>query len=231
MIEREIVSRQIKEHQIMEFIEANLNGAGFSGAVVKRTPLGEKIIIFSSRPGMVVGRSGKNIKDLTDQLKVKFDLENPQIEIAEVPNPVLNSNIVAERITTSLERFGPTKFKSIIHRAVEDTMNGGALGIEVLLSGKVPSARARRWRVSQGYLKKCGEPAIENVDIAYKVAKLKSGIVGIVVKIMPPGVELPDSIKVIENVIRTPAVEPEAPKQDLEKGETPKKRKKAEAVK
>ncbi len=198
MIEREIVSRQIKEHQIREFIEASLNGAGFSGAVVKRTPLGEKIIIHSSRPGMVVGRSGKNIKDLTEALKNKFNLENPQIEISEVLNPNLDANIVAERISTSLERYGSAKFKSIIHRSAEDVLNAGALGIEILISGKVPSSRARVWRVSRGYLKKCGEPAIENVDISYKVAKLKSGVVGVVVKIMPPGVILPDSIIPIE---------------------------------
>ncbi|RLE41474.1 30S ribosomal protein S3, partial [Candidatus Woesearchaeota archaeon] len=185
MIEREIISRQIKEYQIKEFIEDFLNGAGYSHTEVKRTPLGEKIIIHTSRPGLVVGRSGKNIKELTEQLKVKFDLDNPQIEIAEVDDPNLNASIVAERIATSLERYGPVRFKSIIHKAVEASMAAGAMGIEVLLSGKVPSARARTWRVSAGYLKKCGEPALENVDISYKIAKLKSGVVGVVVKIMP----------------------------------------------
>jgi len=194
MIERDIVSRQILEYQIKEYIMNFLDSAGVSDVVVKRTPLGEKIIVHTSRPGMVVGRSGKNIKDLTEQLKQSFELENPQVEIAEVEEPGLNANIVAERIASSLERYGPTKFKSIIHRAVEDTMAANALGVEVLVSGKIPSARARVWRVSTGYLKKCGEPALKNVDVSYKVAKLKSGVVGVVVKIMPPDVVLPDAV-------------------------------------
>lgn len=196
MIERNIVARQIKEFQIKEFIENFLKDAGFSHAVVKRTPLGEKIMIHTARPGMVVGNSGKNIKDLTEQLREKFELENPQIEIAEVEEPRLNANIVAERIASSLERYGVNKFKSVVHRAVEETMAAGALGIEILLSGKVPGARARTWRVSSGYLKKCGESARENVNIAYKIAKLKSGVVGVIVKIMPPGVVLPDATKI-----------------------------------
>ncbi len=216
MIERDIVSRQIKEFQIMEYIGGFLGGAGFSHATVKRTPLGEKIIIHTSRPGMVVGRSGKNIKDLTEQLKIRFKLENPQVEIAEVGNPQLNASIVAERIATSLERYGSNKFKSIIHKAVEETIATGALGIEVLLSGKIPSARARTWRVSAGYLKKCGEPALQFVDISYKIAKLKSGVVGIIVSIMPPGIVLPDSARIREPSeiakIETAAVKEEEPK-------------------
>ncbi len=192
MIERDILKQKIKEFQVKEFLEEQLFGAGYSMTEIKRTPLGEKIIIHTSRPGMVVGRSGKNIKDLTEALKVKFNLENPQIEINEVKKASLDSALMAEKIAVSLQRFGSNRFKNIIHKAAEEIMNAGAKGVEILLSGKVPSARARTWRVSQGYLKKCGEPALTNVDISYKIAKLKSGVVGIVVKIMPPEVKLPD---------------------------------------
>ncbi len=192
MIERDILKQKIKEFQVKEFLEEQLFGAGYSTTEIKRTPLGEKIIIHTSRPGMVVGRSGKNIKDLTEALKVKFNLENPQIEINEVKKASLDSSLMAEKIAVSLQRFGSNRFKNIIHKAAEEIMNAGAKGVEILLSGKVPSARARTWRVSQGYLKKCGEPALTNVDISYKIAKLKSGVVGVVVKIMPPEVKLPD---------------------------------------
>ena len=194
MIERVIVKQKIKELQVKEYLEAQLFGAGYSSAEIKRTPLGEKIIVYTSRPGMVVGRSGKNIKDLTDALKTKFNLENPQIEITEIKNTSLDAGIMAEKISISLARFGQNRFKNIIHKASEEIIRAGAKGCEILCSGKVPSARARRWRVSQGYLKKCGDPALMNVEIAYKTAKLKSGIIGIIVKIMPPDVILPDHI-------------------------------------
>ena len=196
MIERNILKQKIKEYQVKDFLETELFGAGFSKAEIKRTPLGEKIIVHTSRPGMVVGRSGKNIKDLTETLKTRFNLDNPQIEINEIKKTSLDANLMAEKIAISLQRFGSNRFKNIIHKAAEEIMRSGAKGVEILLSGKVPSARARRWRISQGYLKKCGEPALVNVDVSYKVAKIKAGVVGIIVKIMPPNVVLPDHMEI-----------------------------------
>ena len=127
---------------------------------------------------------------------------------------------MAEKIAVSLERFGSNRFKNIIHKTAEEIMRSGAKGVEILLSGKVPSSRARTWRISQGYLKKCGEPALKFVNIAYKVSKLKSGVVGIIVKIMPPNVRLPDYIEMKPEEVKKEGKE--APKEDSEKKETKK---------
>ncbi|HZX44533.1 MAG TPA: KH domain-containing protein, partial [Candidatus Nanoarchaeia archaeon] len=86
MIERKFVNEKIKEFQIQEYVRSSLRNAGLSHIKVQRTPLGEKIIVYTSRPGLVVGRKGQNIKVLTKTLKKEFSLENPQIEIAEVGN-------------------------------------------------------------------------------------------------------------------------------------------------
>jgi ribosomal protein S3 len=75
-------------------------------------------------------------------------------------------------------------------------MRSGALGIEILISGKVPSQRAKTWRFYNGYLKKCGDVAVEGVDISYRVAVLKTGVVGIKVSVMPPTTILPDRIDI-----------------------------------
>jgi len=200
MIERDFVKQKIKEFQIEEFVAKSLTNVGHSHTKMVRTPLGEKIIIYASRPGLVVGREGQNIKKLTEQLKKKFNLENPQIEIAEVENINLDVRIVAERIASSLERFGTTKFRGVGHKIMTEVMNAGALGIEILISGKVPSSRAKRWRFYSGYLKKCGDIALTGVDKAYTIANLKSGIVGIQVRIMPPQTKLPDTIKLTEEI-------------------------------
>jgi small subunit ribosomal protein S3 len=194
MIERKFVAERLKEYQIQEFISETLRNVGHSHTKLIRTPLGEKIIIFASRPGLVVGKSGENIKKLTQAIKQKFKLENPQIEISEVENPSLDAQIVAERIASTMERFGVQKFKAIAHKMMEEVMNAGALGIEIRISGKVPSARAKSWRFYSGYLKKCGDIAVSGVKKAYSIAKLKPGIVGIKVNIMPPDVRLPDRI-------------------------------------
>ena len=198
MIERDFVKQKKREFQIQEFVVKSLNNVGHSKTKMQRTPLGEKIIIYASRPGLVVGREGSNIKKLTQDLKKKYKLENPQIEISEVENINLDANIVAERIASSLERFGLNKFKGIGHKVMTDVMGAGALGIEITISGKVPSSRAKTWRFYQGYLKKCGDIALTGVDTSYAIAKMKSGIVGIQVRIMPPETKLPDDIKLIK---------------------------------
>ncbi|KHO46804.1 MAG: 30S ribosomal protein S3P, small subunit ribosomal protein S3 [archaeon GW2011_AR3] len=199
MIERQFVAQKIKEYQIQEYIRNTLKRVGHSHTKLQKTPLGEKIIIHALRPGLVVGKKGQNIKKLTNTLKRKFNLENPQIEIAEVEAPYHDAHIVSERIAESLEKFGSARFKGISHKAMEDTMKNGALGIEILISGKVPSARAKQWRFYTGYLKKSGDIAQIGVNKAYAEAQLKTGTIGIQVRIMPPDIELPDDIEVVED--------------------------------
>lgn len=224
MIERKIVTEKIKEFQIEEYISQNLRNSGHSHTKVQRTPLGEKVIIYASRPGLIVGRKGQNIKKLTLDLKNKFNLENPQLEISEVENINLDSHIVAERIAASMERFGSSGFKGIVHKVMHDVMSSGALGIELVISGKIPSTRAKSWRFFQGYLKKCGDISLTGVDKAHATAKLKSGVIGVKVSIMPPTTKLPDDMEVSEQPIMTIEEKP------LEE-ETKKKTKKTRAKK
>ncbi len=198
MIERKFVAQKFKEFQIQEYITQNLENVGHSHTRMVKTPLGEKIIIYASRPGLIVGRKGQNIKQLTKTLKKRFGLENPQIEISEVENPSLDAQIVAEKIVDSLEKFGSEKFKAIGHKIMAEVMRAGGLGIEIVVSGKVPSARAKSWRFYSGYLKKCGDIAIMGVRKANVQAQLKTGIVGVKVKIMPPDIKLPDDIEIVE---------------------------------
>jgi len=204
MIERDIIKTKIKEFQVEEHIAKNLKGVGHSGTKIKRTPLGEKIIISASRPGLVVGRKGQNIKKLTKSLKKGFNLENPEIEISEIEHIYLDVDVVAEMIANSLERYGTQRFKGVGHRTMSEVMNAGALGIEILISGKIPGSRARRWRFSQGYLKKSGDIAVsdEGVRCAYSSAKLKTGVVGIQVRLMLPDTHMPDSIKITETIVK-----------------------------
>ena len=198
MIERKFIASNMKEFMVQEFISKSLRGAEHSHTKLQRTPLGEKVVIYTSRPGIVVGRRGQNIKQLTKVLKKKFNLENPQVEISEVENVSLDANIMSEKIINYLEKFGTSKFKGIGHKTMADVMNAGAMGIEILISGKIPSSRSKVWRFYRGYLKKCGDIALTGVDTSYATAKLKTGVVGIKVSIMPPNTKLPDHIELIE---------------------------------
>ena len=196
MIERKFVKEEVRGLLLEEFISETLKNVGLSHVKMTRTPLGEKITIFASRPGLVVGRKGENIKKLTQTIKKKFDLENPQIEISEIGDQNLDARIVAERIASTLERFGAQKFKAIGHKTMTDVMGAGARGVQITISGKVPSARAKRWRFYNGYLKKSGQIALEGVRHAATTSNLKSGCIGIQVWIMPPNLVLPDDIRI-----------------------------------
>jgi small subunit ribosomal protein S3 len=227
LIERKFVNQNIKEFEIKEYVRNNLSRVGLSDVKLQRTPLGEKIVISTSRPGLVVGRSGTNITKLTHDLKHVFKLENPQIEIEEVLSIGLDPNIIAEMIANSLEKFGIARFKGIGHKAMSDVMNAGAFGVEILIGGKVPSTRAKTWRFYQGYLKKCGDIAVSEIKVAYASAQLKSGTIGIKVSIMTPDTELPDRMHLIKEE-DTPTVKIEEVKDSAVKKELEEKTKELE---
>ncbi len=201
MIERDFIAQKTKEYYITEYVKKRLSKVGSISAIkLKKIPLGEKIVIYSSKPSLIVGSRGSNIRDLTRELKKEFNLENPQIEITEVRDLYLDAALVAEKVVSSLERFGSARFKSIGHKVMENVIKSGALGVELVISGKIPSARAKSWRFYQGYLKKCGDIAIEGVKKAQASALLKTGIVGVKVAIMPPDLQLPDRIDILSEL-------------------------------
>ena len=78
---------------------------------------------------------------------------------------------------------------------------GTLMGVEILICGKIPSSRAKCWRFYSGYLKKCGDIALTGVHKAYRIARLKIGIVGIKVKIMPPDIKLPDKVILLDEKV------------------------------
>ena len=198
MIERNFVKQKKREFQVMSYISDSLKNVGHSFTEIQRTPLGDKVVIHTSRPGLIVGRKGQNINKLTQTLKTRFKLENPQVEINEVADPDLDANIVAERIASTLERFGSNRFKGIMHKTMSSVLAAGAVGVEIRMSGKLPSSRAKSWRVYGGNLKRCGDAALTHVRKSKVYAKLKSGVVGIQVSILPPGVVMPDTISLVQ---------------------------------
>ncbi|MBU1855125.1 MAG: hypothetical protein KKF89_05370, partial [Nanoarchaeota archaeon] len=107
----------------------------------------------------------------------------------------LDANIISELIAGSLERYGSARFKGIGHKAMSDVINAGAIGVEIIISGKIPGSRAKNWRFYKGYLKKCGDISVDGVLKSISIAKLKTGIVGIRVSIMPSTLRLPDDIR------------------------------------
>ena len=195
MIEKKIIKAKKDEFATKEFIKKEIGKGKLSSIRIERTPIGEKIIIRTSKPGLVIGKRGESIQDLTAVLKKKFNLENPKLEIEEIEKPEFDSQSVADEIAIGLERFGSNSFKLIAYRALEKVRRAGGMGCEIILRGKLPSERARKWRFFYGYLMKTGESA-KLVDRAEAIAQTKPGTVGIKVAILSPDVKLPDKIEV-----------------------------------
>ena len=200
MEERKTVDFKKAEFSVKEHIKSSLGKGKISRVKIEYTPVGEKIIIATNKPGLVIGRGGERIEELTRILKTKFKLENPHIEIEEIMVPELDSQIMADEIALGLERFGPLKFKVIAYRTLQRIIAAGALGTEIRLNGKLPSSRAKNWRFAQGYLKKTGDSA-KVVDVAHARAETKPGTVGIKVSILVPTAELKDTIVINDELL------------------------------
>lgn len=189
-----------EEFAIKEEVKDSLGKGKASRVKIEYTPIGEKIIIFTHKPGLVIGRKGEKIIELTELLKKKFKFENPHIEIEEIKEPELDAQIMADEIALGLEKFGPIKFKVIAYKTLQRIVHAGALGVEIRLNGKLPSSRAKSWRFANGYLKKVGDSA-KVVDKAQAIAKTKPGVVGVKVSILSPYVKMIDNIKIDEELI------------------------------
>lgn len=197
MEEKKFVSFKKEELGVKEYIKNELGKGRISAVTVEYTPIGEKIIIATSRPGLVIGRKGEKIDQLTSVLKKRFKLDNPHIEISEIIEPMLDAQLVADEVAVALERKGSLKFKVIAYKMLQQIIKAGALGTEITLSGKLPSERAKRWRFAYGYLKKTGDPA-KVVDVAQSQGTTIAGVVGIQVRILPPDAIIHDRIIVDE---------------------------------
>jgi len=229
MIERDFVKQKINEFKLQEYVSSRLNKFEHTKIEIKKTPLGEKIIIHTNKPGMIVGKKGENIKEMTIELKEKFGMKNPQIDVADIQNPNLDPNVVGDKIKYILESYGAKRFKMIGYNALKEIMDAGAIGAEVVISGKVPSTRSKSWRFVQGYLKKSGDVSENKVLKAHTIAKLKVGILGIKISIMPPNLELPDKIIIYDKPLGEGKSENKKPTQNNKvkvekKRRTPKKK-------
>ncbi|OIO40786.1 30S ribosomal protein S3 [Candidatus Pacearchaeota archaeon CG1_02_30_18] len=200
MEERNIVKFKKEEFSMREKIKEEIGKGKVSRVKIEYAPIGERIIISTSKPGLIIGRGGERIEQLTDMIRKKFKLENPHIEIDEIKNPEFDAQLIADELALGLERFGPLKFKVLAYKALQRIMKAGALGAELRLTGKLPSARSKSWRFAQGYLKKTGDTA-NAVDRVQSIAHTKPGVVGVKISILHPDAVLKDRIKINDRML------------------------------
>lgn len=193
------VSESIKRTEIDEFLQMRLERAGYGGVSISKTPLGTHIVVYAMRPGLVIGRGGETIRELASLLEEKFHVPNPQISVSEIEVPELNAYVVATKIASALQRG--VHFRRAGFWALNQVMDAGALGAEIIISGKLRTERARYEKFKTGYLPKCGEPPLKYLRRAEVHVQLKPGMFGIRVRLMPPDAQFPDKIKIPERAL------------------------------
>jgi len=206
---RTFIKQGIKRAELEEYLEKELQGAGYGGVDIRRIATGTRVALYVERPGMVIGRKGRSIKQLTDELTNEYKMENPQVEVVEIKVPELSAPVMAHRVAFALERG--INFRRAGYMMLRRIMRAGARGAEIVISGKLSGERSRTQRFYDGYLKKAGEPALKFVSYGYAVAKLKLGVIGVRVRVMPPDVHLPDEIKLAEEKVEDKQAEAKPP--------------------
>ncbi len=195
---KHFVDESVKKVEINEFLRKEFERAGYGGVAITKTPLGTHIVVYAMRPGIVIGRGGETIKELAKVLEEQYQLPNPQISVAEIEIPEFNAHVVASRISSALKRG--VHFRRAGFWSLNQVIEAGALGAEVIISGKLRTDRARYEKFRAGYLPKSGDPAMKFVRKAELHAQLKPGIFGIKVRIMPPDAKFPDRVQMVEEV-------------------------------
>jgi len=193
---KHFIDESVKRAEIDEFLRNEFEKAGYGGVSITKTPVGTHIVVYAMRPGLVIGRGGETIRELAKVLEERFQLSNPQISVAEIEIPELNAYVVASRIISALRRG--VHFRRAGFWALNQVMEAGALGAEIIISGKLRTDRARYEKFRAGYMPKSGDPAMKYVRKAGLHVQLKPGMYGVKVWIMPPEVRLPDQVQVVE---------------------------------
>lgn len=140
--ERKDLSVKLEEDlKVRSYLHNRLKKAGVARIVIERTAKQLRITIHTSRPGVIIGRSGKDITQLEEELK-KLTTQDVKIFITEIKKPELDANLVAENIAQQLE--GRVSFRRALKQSVSTAMRMGAVGIRVMCSGRLGGAEMAR---------------------------------------------------------------------------------------
>jgi len=139
--DKDFAAKLQEDEKIRHYIQSRLKKAGISKVIIERTPKRAVITIHTSRPGIVIGRSGKEITQLEEELK-QITNKEVKILIHEIKRPELDAALVAENIATQLE--GRMSFRRAMKMAMTSAMRMGSEGIRVMCSGRLGGAEIAR---------------------------------------------------------------------------------------
>ena len=164
--------------KVRDYLRAELKHASISRILIERPTKEAVITIYSSRPGIVIGKKGEDIEKYRDKLSIILGIpkKTVKVNVKEIRKPELDAQLVSEGIAQQLERR--IMYRRAMKRAVTNTMRLGALGIKVNVAGRLNGAEIARseWyregRVPLHTLK-------AKIDFGFSEALTTYGIIGI----------------------------------------------------
>lgn len=178
------IEENVKHLEVKKFLQKELATIGWGRIYVNKTPLGVRVQIHSTKPGLVIGHKGSTIQNLTRALKEKYKLDNPQIEVKQIEVPEFNAMAMAQSVASALERG--IQFRRAAYSAVKQIMGAGAQGVEIRIAGKITGERAKAEKFKSGFILHTGDMKYDVVEDAQVQAKLKPGVLGVRVRLVPP---------------------------------------------
>lgn len=164
-----------EDFKIRELIETEMPQAGISKVEIERFPNQVQVIVWTSKPGVVIGRKGASVKELRSALR-KLTGKAVKLEVEEITQPELDAKLVAESISNQLERR--ISHSRAMKRAVQLTMRQGAKGIRIEVSGRLNGAEmARKEKISDGQVPRNTLRA--DIDYGFSEALTTYGRIGV----------------------------------------------------
>ena len=167
----------LQDIELRRFLMNKLRPAGIFKVDIERFAKSIKIILYVSRPGIVIGRGGTNLEELKKLVVQKLEPGTKiELEIEEVKSPDINAKLVLENIISQLEKR--VNHRYIVNKTIERIMSSGAKGVRILLSGRIAGAEiSRNEKYSRGRLPL--QTLRAEIDYAERPALTKSGYIGV----------------------------------------------------
>ena len=131
----------VEDHKIREYVKKKLYVSGISSIEIERTPKFVKVNVYTAKPGLVIGKGGNYAETLRNEL-IKMINKDVNLNIVEVKNIDIDSQLVAENIANQLERR--ISFRRAMKQCMQKAMKSGALGIKTAVSGRLGGADMAR---------------------------------------------------------------------------------------
>ncbi len=168
--------RVLQDWQIRQYIYRRYPRGGISRIIIERFPRRITITIYTARPGVIVGKGGQEIRQLTDELRVLTGESELDVKIGEITRPELEAPLVAENIARQIE--ARVNHRRAIKAAMQATLKMGAEGIRVEVAGRLGGAEmARREKYIEGRVPLSTLRA--DIDYALREAFTKWGVIGV----------------------------------------------------